>query len=1087
MKMQRPVVVMLLLFLLSQFASAQTKQVTGRITNANGEPVAGVNVLTDNKSSATQSGSDGIYTIKVSNKTTTLIFSFVGLQTQTVEIGKRTLIDVQMLPSLAALDDVVVIGYGTQRKSHLTGAISKYQNEKLDEIPVTRLDQALQGKIAGVQVQNLNSEAGGTPRIRVRGLNSVSANADPLVVIDGHILPPEAGGLSFVNVGDVQSIEVLKDAASSAIYGSRGANGVIIVTTKSGKTDKTKYTVKISNGVRSPYKTQDMMTVTEYVNLLYAEADLRNSDPGVPANRKNLITNNERAQYAIEQNVMGGKPFNWQNEGVRSNALLGNVQLSLSGGRKEAKYFFSGAYQKEEGQMFHNDYQRLSLRGKFETQLGKRVRFNINLNPTYSQRERPANNYIDFIRFPSFMPARHTDSSARFANQNPLFAHIRSGDWAQPTHYGPRLYSSMMPDGTLWTATTAVDPFTSSNNNPKSVMETRSINNNEYRMLSSSDLIIDLGHNLDFKTTASSFVTYSEGVDFAQTGNQAAGDPNRGIFTSRLLIDLLSENTLNYNKSFGDHAVTGLTGFTAQKTKIKNARTEGRNFPSENVRTINNAGVIEYPTYNAADDSYAGTYTLEDNTGLISWLGRATYAYKDKYLASASIRADGSSIFAPGRRWGYFPSASFGWVVSKESFMRDVSYVSNLKLRTSYGVTGNNRIASGLWLDRLFSSGYVFGSGTGSVVTGQVPSSSTLSNPDITWEQTYQYNFGMDLALFQNAVSLSIESYQSKSNKLLLRRNVLGFTGATQGIMNIGRLQNRGIEVELTSNNFRRKNFTWTTTFNLSANKNKMLEFGGEQFQLTTGEGSEVYITEVGQRSIRFWGYKTDGVWLTQTDADAAKAKEATLWGTNGTAIANYYTAGGLKFIDVNNDGKIDPNDRTDIGGPFPDFTYGLNNSLTYKNFDLSFLIQGVQGAELINGDARYNESRRYNRAYNNGNRWLSDMYPGDGKTPYFNNGANTWTISDYTVEDASYAALREIIFGYKLPQKVASIAKLSSLRAYISVQNAYIRWAGSYRGINPEARTTSGSVYGSPLVDGYQRGAYPMPRTILFGLDINF
>ncbi len=1082
MKMKRSLLLWILLLTIATSAFAQTKQITGKITDNNGAPLSGVSILTDKKARSSISKPDGTYVLNVDNSTTLLVISYVGYVTQTIPIGGRSSIDVSLVPSDKALDDVVVIGYGTQRKSHLTGAIAKYSNEKLDEIPVTRLDQALQGKIAGVSVQNLTPEAGGEPRIRVRGLNSINAGADPLVVVDGHPVPD---GLAFVNMADVQSVEVLKDAASAAIYGSRGASGVILVTTRSGKSEKTKYTVKLSSGIRSPYKTQDMMTVSDYVRLLFAEAAQRQDDPSVPAAQWNRITNVERAQFVIEDSIMKGVPFDWQKEGVRNNAKLQNVQLNVSGGRKEAKYYFSGAYQKEEGMMYKSNYEKISIRGKFENQLGKRVKLNINLNPTFSTRERPANNYIDFVRFPSYMAARHTEASAAFVNQVAQWASIRPGDWAQPNHFNSRVYSGLMPDGSRWTTTSASNPFSSSNNNPKSVMDTRDINTNEYRMLSTGDLTVNILKGLDFKTTASAYVTYSEGLDFAQTNNNRQGDVNRGIFTSRLFVDILNENTLNYSTTIRDHEITAVAGFTSQRTSIKRARTEATQFPSEFIRSLNTALQVVAPTTDA-DGNPDGSYTFDNKIGLLSYLGRATYAFKDKYLASASLRADGSSYFAPGKKWGYFPSASVGWVVSKEAFMNDIRFISNLKLRGSYGVSGNNRIVDFAFVDLLFPSAYAFGNLQGSVVAGQSPNSTITANPNITWERTFQYNIGADISLFKNAVSMSIEAYKSKSDQLLLRQASLAITGAPQYWNNIGKVQNTGVELEVSTNNFRRKDFKWTTSLNFSTNRNQLLDFGGSNFVVSPGgEGDERYLAQVGGPAIQFFGLRTNGVWISQEEADAALSKETTQWGSNGS-IAGYYVAGGLKYVDINGDGKITFDDRTVIGNPFPDFTWGINNNLSYKAFDLTFLVQGVQGVDVLNGDGRYNESRRYNRKYVD-NRWVSPKYPGDGKTPYFTTGiANAWTVSDYSVEDGSYFAVREIVVGYRLPAKVASLAKMSSLRIYGSVQNAYVHWAKSYRGINPEARTISG-FYSSPLVDGYQRGAYPMPRTFMLGLDINF
>lgn len=1070
MKLMRRVLLGTFLLMVINSAFAQDRQVKGKITDSTGAPMIGVSVISDKKRSTT-SDAEGNYTLSVGKDASSLIFSYVGYSTITVSIGSKSVIDVVMYQSRSTLDDVVVIGYGTQKKSHLTGAVSKYSNDRLDETPFTRLDQALQGKIAGVNIQNLTSEAGAAPRIRVRGLSSINASADPLVVVDGHIVPD---GLAFVNMSDVASIEVLKDAASAAIYGSRGANGVIIVTTKSGKSDKTKYALKISTGIRQAYETQDMMTVSEYVTLLFNEAAQRANDPTVPANQKNRVTAQERAQYILENTLMKGIPTDWQKEGLRDYANLVNVQANVSGGTKSVRYFLSGAYNKEEGIMYHSDYQKASVRGKLETELGKKVKFSLNINPTYAKRERPAVGYIDFVRFPSYLPATHNDSTAAFVNQVAQWSNVRPGDWVQVGHFNGRVYSGYMPDGSYYTATAATDPFSSSNNTPKSVMETRHIFQDEYRLLTSTDLTINFAKGLDFKSLASAYVAYTTTSDFAETNNNRQGDINKGVFTSRMYIDLLSENTLNYNKTFGNHALTALAGFTVQKIRDNYTRLEGQGFPTDNIRTLNNASLIAQATANSS-------YTLSEPEGMISYLSRVTYAYKDRYLFSASLRADGSSKFAPGHKWGYFPSASLGWIVTKEDFMKNIDWLTSWKLRASYGATGNNRIPNWIWLDLLYNtSPYSFGSGTGTSSPGFGLSAQNTANRDVTWERTFQFNYGTDISLFRNAISLSVEYYNSKTDKLLLLSAVPGITGSPLGWVNIGKVQNKGIEVEVTSTNIRNKNFKWTTTANFAANKNTLIDFGGEKFRLNTGERNEVYINEVGYSSIRFWGYKTDGVWLSQADADAARAKDQ---GTSNAAVL--YTAGGLKLVDINQDGKIDINDRTDIGNPFPKFTWGLNNGFSYKAFDLSILFQGVQDVDVFNGDGFYNESRKYNRKYNNGNRWVSAANPGDGKTPYFTNGFDQ-LLTDYYVEDGSYFALREVVLGYRLPDKVSKTLKLSSLRLYASAQNLYVHFANGYRGINPEARSTSGN-YASPFIDGYQRGSFPLQTTVLIGLDVNF
>lgn len=1056
----------LLFFLVNSVAMAQNRTVTGKVINqSTGEPLQGVNILADKQKGGITTKADGTYSISVEPGSKSLIFSYVGFTTQTILISQQATIDVSLVPSVATGDEVIVIGYGSQKKSHLTGSVSKYKNEKLDETPVSRLDQALQGKIAGVQIQNLTSEAGADPKIRIRGLSSINAGADPLVVVDGHPVPD---GLSFVNMADVESVEVLKDAASAAIYGSRGASGVIIITTKSGKAEKPKYAVKFSTGAKTAYDTYPMMTTTEYTNMLFYEASLKAKDPSItPPTGTAIIANNERAAYIVESTLLGGKGTDWQEEALR-NATVRNLQLNVSGGTRQIKYFISGAYQRDQGMMHHSEYDRFNLRTKLDAQLSKRVKFTFNLNPSYIKRERPSVNYIDFVRFQSFLPVYHTQATADFVSQVPLWAHIKPGDWAQARHFNGRVYSGMMPDGSIWTNTSAQSPFNTANNQPKSVMETRTITSNDYRILSSGDLGINILPGLDFKSLASVYVNYSSALDFAKRGSNREGDVNRGVYDNRLFIDLLSENTLNYTRQIGDHSFTALAGFTAQKTKITTERTTGLDYPSDNITTLNTALQIDLEN----------TFNIRNQVGLLSYLGRITYSYQNKYLLSASYRADGSSYFAPGNKWGSFPSVSVGWVASQEKFMQKIDWISNLKLRGSYGATGNNRIVDFAFVDLLYAANYSFGAGTGTTSLGQVPSRDILSNEDITWERTFQYNGGIDIGILNNAISLSVDIYQSKTDQLLLRQSAMAFTGVPLTWNNIGSLQNRGMEFELTTHNVRKKDFKWSTSANLSRNRNKILELGEEAFLLNQGERTELYMNRVGDPLIQFFGYKTDGVWLSQAQIDEARAAGLT------SNLSNVFVPGGLKLVDTDGDSDIDADDRIVTGTPYPQFTWGITNNFTYKSFDLSFMFQGVEGGQLVNGDPNYNETKRYNRNYNT-DRWLSPMFPGDGKTPYSTVGFN-WMLTDYVVEDASYYALREVIIGYTLPQKIAKSLHMSSVRFYFSGQNLYFHAAGGYRGINTEARFTSGP-YATPLVDGYQRGSFPMPKTILFGIDINF
>lgn len=1043
---------------------ANAQQITGFVRDDNNEPLTGATIVIEGTTKGTIADLDGAFRLDLTPEQMNgnLIVTFTGHERQVIAIAGQREFNIIMQPIV--LSEVVVVGYGSQKKGDVTGAVAQYKNEKMDELPVSRLDQALQGKLAGVQVQNTSSEAGSDAKVRVRGLSSINAGASPLVVVDGHPVPD---GLAFVNMADVESVEVLKDAASAAIYGSRGASGVILITTKSGKVDKPKYNVKYSRGMKSAYQLYEFMTVTDYTQMLFDEAALRATDPAAPpATINNVATIAERAAYIIERDIMGGQATDWQEQAIR-DANVQNLQLSVSGGSQNLKYFLSTGYQNDQGMMYHSEYERFNIRSKIDAQLSKRVKLSFNINPSYIKRERPSVNYIDFVRFPSYLPVRLDEERAAFVRRNPLYADVKAGDFAQARYFNGRVYSGLMPDGSNWVNTAAIDPFATANNTPKSVMETRTITSDEFRALNSGDMTINLLPGLDFKVVGSAYVNYTTGLDFAQRNSNRAGDVNRGVYTNRLFVDLLNENTLTYKKEIDKHSLNLLAGFTAQQTNIRDEQTTGLDYPSDNITTLNTALSIDV----------ANTFNTRNTVGLLSYLGRVAYSYDSRYLLSASFRADGSSYFAAGNKWGYFPSLSLGWVASEEKFLNKVKWLSNLKFRASYGATGNNRIVDFAFVDLLFNANYPTGAGVGTAAIGQVPSRDILSNPNITWERTFQYNGGIDLAIFKNRIELSVDAYQSSTDQLLLRQAAMSFTGVPQTWNNIGSLQNRGLELELTTHNVKGKKFKWTTTANISGNRNKVIEFGAESQLLNQGERTEVYMNKVGAPLIQYLGYKTDGVWLSQAEITDAQR-------TLRSSLSNVFIPGGLKLVDVNGDGVIDPNDRTVIGNPYPDFIWGLNNTLKYKGFDLSFMFQGSQGGTLINGDANYNESKRYNRSYNQ-NRWLSPMFPGDGQTPYSTAGFN-WMLTDYVVEDASYIALREVLVGYTFPKKWREKARLSGMRLYFTAQNLFFQSGSNYRGINPEARFTTGP-YNTPLVDGYQRGGFPMNRTFLFGADVSF
>ncbi|HET9571872.1 MAG TPA: TonB-dependent receptor [Bacteroidales bacterium] len=1049
-------------------------KISGLVTDQNDAPLIGVNVSVNGTQNATISDFEGHYTIQVPSPKSVISYSYIGFKSYQRTVGTDKIINVQLEEDSRGLDDVVVVAYGTQKKSHLTGAVASLKTDKLDEIPVSRVDQALQGKMAGVQILNHNPEAGAAPKIRVRGMGSISASSDPLIVIDGFPVPD---GLSMVSMGDVESIEVLKDASSAALYGSRAAGGVILITTKTGNIKRPKFAFKMYSGARTALKVPDILSTDEYVKLLYDEAGQRMLDPDVNGISSetmafNKITENEKSTYLILHQFVD-QPTDWLKEGLRKNGSIQSYQLSASGGTKNLKYFISGNLNNEDGIMKNSTYTKYSFRSKLDVKLSDAVTIGINMSPTYSKTERPAVDLTDYMRFPSWMPIRHNVATAALTGKV-------AGDYAQPSDFNGSTLSGVGYNNEIWHLS-GVSPFSSSNQNPVSIRERTNILTDDYKLQSNAYLTIDLLPGLQLKTSDGIYVSYREFNKKEKTSANKAGNPNSLTRQTTLRAELLSENTLNYTRKWGFHEFEALAGFTMQKTINRYNAIVGTGFPDEDRLSFNMATQILLDS-----PSLDGTTSFNYTEALLSYLGRLNYSYKGKYLASASIRMDGSSKFADGHRWGTFPAGSIGWRASEEEFLKGLDWLSNLKIRASLGLTGNNAIPQYSYMNSINTSNYILGSGTGTLVPGMASNNSALGNPDITWEQTKEANYGIDFGLFNNKLSISFEYYNSNTIQLLLRQPAMYITGHQSYWNNIGRVGNRGIELELVTTNLETRNFSWKTLFNISTNKNTLLNYGNKEKEDNTGERSEVYRAVVGQPSIQFYGYKSDGVYTTFEEVAAAKAIVDPVSGAPFVYSKFNPIVGGLKVLNTNHDNALNADDRVVIGNPFPDFTWGITNNFTYKNFDLSFLIQGVKGGDIINSNVYYNEQLRYNREYTD-NRYVSPNFPGDGKTVYSNTtSGNDLLLTDYCVEDGSYAALRDFTLGYRIPADLVRRMKLGEFRVYFSAQNMIYLMAENYTGINPEARRTSGN-YTSPLLDGYQRGAFPLNRTFTFGIDLTF
>ena len=645
----------------------QSVTVKGTVVDSNNDPLVGVSVFVVGASSGAVTDIDGHFSISMPANKTTLKFSYVGFSTQTVSVKNKKNIRVVLHEDLQQLDEVVVVGYGVQQKSHLTGGITKVNTEGIEDMPVSRLDQALMGKAAGVQILNLTSEVGAEPDIMVRGTSSFSASSAPLVVVDGF---PMDDGIDAINPSDVRSIEILKDAASAAIYGSRAANGVIMITTKSGTANKPKYSLKLKWGMREEYKRYPMLDAKEYIQQRIADYELTGQS----------LSSGDIAQYIIAEN----SDVNWQDEAFRSNPFFFSADFSVSGGAKGLRYFVSGAYTDDKGMLKKNYFQRYNFRARIDADLSKRVTVGVNIAPTYTESERPGANYMGFVRTPSWMPARHNEYTAALTGR-------KVGEYTKGAHFSNMLYSGINPQTGEEVTDLRATPWNSNNNNPLGTLESISQPSEQYRMQLQGYIEIKLLKGLKFRSSNSYNLNYSESTVYRKEGAVNDSDPSRGYYSNNKTVRLSSENTLNYSTKIKKiHSIDALLGASVYLNTTTKAGILGFDFMTDDIYSLSAAGRI---------DQYEGTSlrtgTWKSDDAMVSYFGRINYALKDRYLFSATIRTDGSSKFGKDNRWGWFPSVSGGWRVSEEPFIKaNVPWLNQLKIRGSYGITGTNAIVN---------------------------------------------------------------------------------------------------------------------------------------------------------------------------------------------------------------------------------------------------------------------------------------------------------------------------------------------------------------------------------------------------------
>lgn len=994
-------------------------QLTGTITDVAGMPIPGASIAVVNSTKGTATDFNGKFEIEVTNGDI-LKISYIGFKSQSITIQNQKELNVTLIEDASELDEVVVIGYGAMKKSHAIGAVSQVSGDKVSKVATATAGQALQGQLAGVNIKTNNGNSGEPAKIQIRGLSSISASNSPLIVVDGY---PIQGDLSSINMQDVESINVLKDAASASIYGSRAGSGVILITTKKGKTGKVTVEYNVYGGFKNGIQ------------------DNLDKNP-ISSSLNKFPTLNEWKNYVISQGGTDlekinfaesfGTSTDWYDEVYRTGYIM-NHQLSASGGTENVNYFFSANYVDEEGIMLTNEYTKYGFRANIDVKANDWLELGVNINPTYSETRMPNRENHQLFRTAPWVPVYHTATTAAITGKNiGEFAHENDFDTGRNPGY------------------TGIKLREQSDYNPIAMLEGEWYTKNRIEGFANTYLKINFSDNLSFKTSFGGYINHLEDQRYLSSiVSRSGADVTVAHYNTTKITDWLNENVLTYNKSFSDkHQLNVVAGISTQVTNVTNSSVESNNFVIDYIHTVN-GGLLS-----------AGTST-RSRSALNSTFFRVNYDLSNKYLFSISSRWDGSSRFGANNQYGFFPSASFGWRVSEEDFLQSSEVINNLKLRTSIGTTGNNTIGDYSHIGLLGINNSIIG---GSAATGFA--STNISNPNLSWEKTQELNLGLDLGLFNSRIQMELDLFKTTTEDLLLEVPLSNVTGYEFFLDNQGKVENRGFEFNINTINTTGE-LSWKTGFNISKYKNELVDFGGTERLITVPEPKRPneFLAEVGSPLVQFYGYVSDG--------EVPYGSHNTTWPVNASTDFVYAK-------DLNDDGIIDENDKTVLGSPYPDFTWGFTNNLEYKNFDFAITFQGSQGAEVFNIDSYYENSQYVNESVDGFN------LPDADKARLV-----IRSTSDANVQDASYFSLRNMTIGYTLPSELNEKVGLSNLRFYFTGSNLLFITGKSYTGFNPEASTEATSFEGTytnnPLVTGYQRGAHPVQRTIAIGINAKF
>ncbi|PWA06219.1 SusC/RagA family TonB-linked outer membrane protein [Flavobacterium psychrotolerans] len=1007
-------------------------KVVDQITN---EPIIGASITIKGTTHSVTTDAEGKFYFQTGQKFPyTLIVSYIGYKkTEVIVDGSPTIINLKQ--DIQELNELVVVGYGSQKRKDITGAVSSVPKTNLNQV-TSSADNLLRGAVAGVVVTQSSGQPGASSSVRIRGGNSITAGNEPLYVIDGVLIYNDnnngtagvvnAGAgvnvLSTINPNDIESVEVLKDASATAIYGSRGANGVVLITTKKGTKGQDIISFQTYYGTQKVSKKLDLLNASQWASLRNdVQASIGQTPSFSPAQIEALKSS-------------GG--HDWQSALFR-NAPVQNHQLTFSGGDDRSRYAVSTALFDQKGIVIGSDFKRISLRANYERNYSQNFKFGINTNYTNSVANgvgsnggaaagRQPNPIVVALLTAPVVPIKNADGSYN-VTQNPY--------------------------------ATSVNGYVS---NPINDLENTINETKINRILTSLFGEYKINKEITAKVAVSGDVINTKQNYFAPA-NTTNGAATKGLASvgNRSVSSVLNENTLNYNTRFGnDHKFSALAGYTLQYTQ------------GEVVNAGANTFVNDVNTFNALQDGVAvKPYSDAFESVLKSWLARANYSYKGRYNLTVSARADGSSRFGSKSLWGYFPSAGFSWNITEEDFAKNIKGVDDIKLRLSAGTTGNQEIGNYLSLASIGSVNYSFG---GVIQTGLVPT--RLANPDLRWEKTTQYNVGLDLSLLDRKVNFVFDAYYKKTNDLLINVPVPLTSGFATVLQNIGGVENKGIEIGLITENIKTENFSWNSNLVFSANKNKVVEIGNgvNQFFPVVPNGSllqqQPVTVKVGEPLGTFWGYKTNGIFQTQEEINT-QPKINSLANTK---------VGDRKYVDTNGDGIISAADKGSLGSSQPKFVGSFSNTISYDNFDLNVSFQGSYGGKIFNA---LNQQLEISTLGTNAAATLEDRWTATNPSNEIPRASSSplGIVSERYVEDASFLRLKQITLGYTLPKSLSSKIGTKSIKLYVSAENL-ITWT-KYTGYDPEVS----SYEQNNLYPGIDFGAYPNSKTFISGLNVTF